>query len=87
MPFPQGLWNAEENPAPPPRVTRPGDDELDGEDPIEIKEVVGYKGAQHAFSEAIRLDPDGDVVPVLGDSHEKLLLQAQLGPIMEMGAR
>lgn len=62
-------------------------DELDGEDPIEIKEVVGYKGAQHAFSEAIRLDPDGDMVPAFGDSHEKLLLQAQLGPIMEIGSR
>jgi hypothetical protein len=53
---------------------------------VEIDEVIGYVGATHAFSEAIRLDPDGDMVPTFGDSHEKLLLRAKVGPLMEAGA-
>lgn len=69
---------------------RTGDDEndvLDTETPVEVGAVHGYEGAQHAFAEASGLDPNGDMVPLLGDSHEKLYLQAQLGPIMEIGAR
>jgi hypothetical protein len=53
---------------------------------VEIDEVIGYVGATYAFSEAIRLDPDGDMAPTFGDSHEKLLLRAKVGPLMEAGA-
>jgi tetratricopeptide (TPR) repeat protein len=60
---------------------------LEAETEIEIEDVHGYEGAQKAFSEAAALDPEQSMVPLLGDSHKKLQLKAQLGPIMEMGAR
>ena len=63
------------------------DGALEAETKIEIEAVYGYDGAQKAFSKAIALDPNCTFVPLLGDSHEKLHLKAQLGPIMEMGAR
>ena len=63
------------------------DSVLDAETEIKIEAVHGYEGAQKAFSEAIALDPTNSIVPLLGDSHDKLYLKAQLGPIMEMGAR
>ena len=60
-----------------------GDEDLDDyvEGGVSVDQVVGYDGAAHAFSQAIRLDPDNDVKGggTGGDEHQQLLLQAQIG--------